>query len=329
MVDMVSIILRPNSKSTRWLVALFLITIITIAKLGWLDPLINFLVSEHCTFKIGTLEFTLYRIIKSIILVIVIFWFASIVSIFGEKNIKKIKGISSSNSNLVIKGFQTILYLLVSIITLDMLAVDLTILAVFSGAVGFGIGFGLKQITSNFISGLILLFEKSIEEGDLLEIEDGELAVISSIKARYTLAETKDGREILIPNEHFITHKVTNLTFTDPKGRASLKVFVAYTANVNLAQHLISDAIFENQEICKSPKPECILSDYSEDSIIFTVHFWVNDIKNGIEKQKNRILLDIWKKFKDNDIDLPHKQYNINIAGKNNIIKSSEEMSFL
>lgn len=164
-----------------------------------------------------------------------LFWITGVVSEFGETRIKKLPRIRPSNRALLTKAFQILVYFMAFMLGLDVMGIDLTAFAILGGAIGIGIGFGLQKITSNFISGLILLVEKSIEADDMIELADGTAGYVRNTGARYTLLETFDGREIMVPNEDFITSRVTNHTFSNARGRVQIDVGVAYDSNIDQA----------------------------------------------------------------------------------------------
>jgi small-conductance mechanosensitive channel len=166
-------ILKPQAWTAKMLLILLVIAFFLLGFLDYLQPIKAFLDSENLSFNIGESRFSAYLLIKAVITIVMLFWFAGIFSEFGERRIKIIKGIKTSNKALITKAFQIFIYFFGFIITLDVLGIDLTALAIFSGAVGIGIGFGLQKITSNFISVLILLLEKSVETDDLVELADG------------------------------------------------------------------------------------------------------------------------------------------------------------
>ncbi|MFT6106370.1 MAG: small-conductance mechanosensitive channel [Rickettsiales bacterium] len=199
---------------------------------------------------------------------------------------------------------------------LNILNIKLASLAFFGGAIGIGIGFGLQKITSNFISGLILLFEKSIEEGDLVELENGVYGFIKHTGARYTLIETFDSKEVMIPNEEFITKNVINWTYTNKQGRVDVHVGVSYKSDIEKARELILEAAREHRMCCKNPEPNCFLREYGDSSINFLLYFWVDDVTLGRFEPQSDVMRAIWKKFKDNDIEIPFPQRDVHIINK-------------
>jgi small-conductance mechanosensitive channel len=286
---------------------------ISLEFLDYLQPIKLFLDSEDLSFSIGETRFSAYLMIKAIITIIMFFLLTGIVSDFGEKRIKSIKGIHSSNKALINKAFHIFIYFIGFMIGLNVLGIDLTAFAIFSGAIGIGIGFGLQKITSNFISGLILLFEKSIENGDMVELSDGTYGLIRKTSARYTLLETFEGREMMIPNEDFIINRVTNWTFNNRKGRLQIDIGVAYESDIEKARELILEAAKEFPGSIDDPKPACYLKEFADSSVNFMLFFWLADVSKGRYQAKNDVMLSIWKKFKENNISIPYPQRDIHI----------------
>lgn len=302
------LLLKPQARIIKMLLVLLTIGFFSLGFLDYLQPIKVFLDSENLSFKVGDARFSTYLIIKAAITVVMMFWLTGIFSEFGETRIKKIKGIKSTNKTLIIKVFQIFIYFSAFIISLDVLGIDLTTLAIFSGAIGFGIGFGLQKITSNFISGLILLFEKSIENDDLVELSDGTYGFIRHTGARYTLVETFEGKEIMIPNEDFITNCVTNWTFSNKKGRVEIKIGVSYKSDIEKARELMLEAAKEHPRCIDDPEPTCFLEAFSDSSVNFVLFFWVADVTEGRFEPKSDVMRSIWKRFNDHDIVIPYPQ---------------------
>lgn len=302
-----------RTRAARWSVALFVAVLVALGSLGYLDPVKELLDSEALTFKIGSVSLSLYKLLRSLAVLIVLFWVASMLSAMGEKRLKKIKKMKASNRELLIKGFQASVYVLMFFIGLDVVGIDLTALAVVGGAIGIGIGFGLQKVTSNFISGLILLFEKSVEEGDLVELSDGTCGFVRHTGARYTLIETFDSKEVMIPNEDFITSRVVNWTYSNTQGRVEIVVGVSYDCDIEKARDLILEAATEHERCSKDPHPQCYLKDYGESSVDFLLYFWVDDVTQGRFEPKSDVMRSIWRKFKEHDISIPYPQRDLHI----------------
>jgi small-conductance mechanosensitive channel len=295
------------------MIFLIITAIFTLAAFGYIEPIKQFLDSEALTFKIGNISLSVYKLFKAVIALILLLWLASMVSTRGTQYLKKLRKIKASNRALLIKAFQTTVYFLMFMVGLDILGIDLTAFAVVGGAIGIGIGFGLQKITSNFISGLILLFEKSIEEGDLVELADGTTGFVRNTGARYTLMETFESREIMIPNEDFITNRVTNWTFSNTQGRVDINIGVAYGSNLEQVYNLILEAAHEHPRCSHTPAAECYLTNFGDSSVNFTLYFWVDDIIEGRKRPRSDVLFAIWNKFKENDISIPFPQRDLHI----------------
>ncbi|HAI97562.1 MAG: mechanosensitive ion channel protein MscS [Cycloclasticus sp.] len=306
-------LLRPKAWISAGLLITFLMSFFSLGFLDYLQPMKTFLDSDDLSFKIGTTRFSVYLLIKATVIVVLVFWITGILSEFGENRIKKIRGIKASNKALIVKAFQILIYFIAFIIGLDVLGIDLTTLAIFSGAIGIGIGFGLQKITSNFISGLILLFEKSVENDDLVELTDGTYGYIRHTSARYTLIETFEGKEIMIPNEDFITNRVTNWTYTNSKGRVAINIGVSYESDIEKAMELILEAAKEHPRCVDEPSPSCYLEEFADSSVNFILFFWLADVTEGRFEPRSDVLRSIWKKFKENNIVIPYPQRDLHI----------------
>ena len=297
----------------KWLLLLLIGAIIYLNYAGYLEPAVKFLDSPELTFKIGKVRVSLYEIIISSIGIVGVLWLADIISTFGESRIKRLRGINNANKAIISKFYQIFVYFLAFFIGLSALGIDLSVLAVFGGALGIGIGFGLQKVTSNFISGLILLFEKSIVTDDLIELTDGTTGLVKQIRARFTLLETPDGKEVLIPNEDLVTGKVINWTYTHKKARVEIKVGISYDDDVELAQKLMTDAAKEFPRCFHEPEPICYVREFADNSISLLMFFWVADVTEGRYGPKSSVMISILKKFKEAGIHIPYPQRDIYI----------------
>jgi small-conductance mechanosensitive channel len=308
-----SLLLKPSTWLSKALLVLLVVGFLSLDFLEMLQPIKAFIDSEDLSIHIGETRLSIYLMTKALITIVMFFLLTGIISEFGEKRIKAIKGIHSSNKALINKAFHIFVYFIGFLIGLNVLGIDLTAFAIFGGAIGIGIGFGLQKITSNFISGLILLFEKSIENGDMVELSDGTYGLIRKTSARYTLLETFEGREMMIPNEDFIINRVTNWTFNNRKGRLEINIGVAYESDIETAMELILEAANEHSRCIHDPEPSCYLKEFADSSVNFMLFFWVADVSKGRYRTKSEVMLSIWRKFKEHDIAIPYPQRDIHI----------------
>ncbi|MCD6035389.1 MAG: mechanosensitive ion channel [Rickettsiales bacterium] len=308
-----AILFRYLSRRSAWLPALLLVILFLSESLGFLKQVENYFDSDLFAFSLGTVKLSLYKILKGIVALIALLWIAGILSAAGEHYLRRLKGLHSSSRSLFMKFFQAAVYLAIFLLALNILGIDLTTLAVFGGAVGIGVGFGLQKIASNFISGLILLMEKTVEEGDLIEMGDGITGFLRQTGARYTLLETFDGREVMIPNEDFITNRVVNWTYSNKKGRAEIAIKVAYGSDIKKAQALVLEAARQHPRCSLDPESRCYLDEFGESAITLKLYFWVDDVSEGRNEPRSDVMCAILEKFNANDIHMPFPQRDIYI----------------
>lgn len=301
-------LIKPKQGVAKWLIFLLVAGLAALAYTGHLQILQQYLDEAPFAFAIGEYRFTAYLLLKSLLGVILLFWITSILAGFGDTRISRMRHLRPSTRILFSKLFQIFAYTVAVILALDVIGVKLTTLAVFGGALGIGLGFGLQKITSNFISGLILLFEKSIEQDNLVELADGTTGFVRKTQARFTLMETFDGKEILIPNEDFIINRVTNLTYSNKRGRVEINLRVSYGSDIEKARELAIEAAREHPRCIDDPAPNCFLTTFSESSVDFLLYFWVSDVTEGRLAPKSEVMFAIWRKFKAHDIAIPFPQ---------------------
>ena len=313
MMKLIKSLILPRAFLAWLLLISFSLGLLLLESMGHLQPITTFLDSNSLSFFIGDVRLSVYLIGKALLLTLALFWTSSIALNFIENRINRIVSISSNSRALFIKAVQFIVYFLLIIFTLNVIGIDLTAFAVLGGAIGIGIGFGLQKITSNYISGVILLMEKTIENGDLVELNDGTYGFVRHNSARFTLIETFNGKEIMVPNEDFITNKVVNWTYSNKKGRVDIPIGVSYKSDIKMAHKLILEAATEHPRCMSEPAPECYLREYGDSSVNFLLFFWVDDVTEGRYKPQSEVMFSIWDKFKANDIAIPFPQRDVHI----------------
>lgn len=316
--------IQPRAGTAKWLIFAALAGIMTAGMLGHLNPLISYLDAERFSFKVGNATFSAYRILKTLIALVLLLWTVSLVSDLFNRRLQHIR-MRASNRLLVGKIVQIFLYVIVFLLLLNLLGINLTALAVFSGALGIGLGLGLQKIASNFISGMILLLERAVEVDDLIELADGTRGFVRNTSARYTLVERADGREVMIPNEDFITARVSNLTFHNSRARIEINLSVSYDSDPGLAIKLMHEAALRNERCIAEPKPLCFLKDFGADGIEISLFFWINDVENGTLVTRGEVLMEIWKVFKEHNIQIPFPQREVRILGWPPLIKGDAD----
>lgn len=305
------VILMNSRKTAGWFIALVIVPITLLQFFGLVDPIITEL--KHWRIKVGAVNITAYAALKSIAAVIALFWCANFITNVMDSRLKRIKSLRASNRVLIMKIFQILLYFVVFILLMQILGISLTALSVFGGALGVGLGFGLQKIASNFISGIILLFEKSMQVDDIVELQDGTFGTIKHTGARYTLIETPEGREVLVPNEDFITQHMVNWTYSSKKARVEIKVGVAYGTDMKLARSLMLQAASAHRSCIPDPAPQCYVTEFADSGINLMLHFWINDINEGRLEPKSDVMLSIIELFSAHNISIPFPQREVRV----------------
>lgn len=277
---------------------------------GLLKPVIGFL--DTLAFDAGETTISVLLVFKAIGLVVLLLWGSSILSSFLQRRINGLPALTPSVQILVGKVTRITLIALAFFVALTSLGIDLSIFAVLGGAIGIGVGFGLQKIVGNFISGLILLMDRSIKPGDVIEVA-GTYGWVRSLGARYTSVVTRDGHEHLIPNEDFIVNTVTNWSFSDKNVRIRKSVGVSYNTDIRKAQALVIEAASAVDRVLKDPAPQCHLTGFGDNSIDLEVRFWLGDPESGTANVSSQVLLGIWDRFKAEGIEIPYPQRDIHI----------------
>lgn len=278
-----------------------------------LTPIQTFLESRGLFFDLGAWHLSLYALIRGALTLALLIWIVTTLADFVERRIRGLRRMRTSSKALLTKIAQIGLYCLAFFVGMDMLGINLTALTVFSGAVGIGIGIGLQTITSNFISGLVLLFERSVEINDLVELEGGITGFVRATRARYTMIETFDGKEVMLPNDYFIANPVTNCTLSNAHGRVEVPVGVAYGSDVERVREIMLDAAQAHPRCTAEPAPACFLTEFADSSINFTLFFWVADVSEGRLGPRSDVMRAIWAAFQSEGIDIPFPQRDLHI----------------
>ena len=193
------------------------------------------------------------------------------------------------------------------LLALSAVGIDLTALSVLGGAVGVGIGLGLQKLAANYVSGFVILAERSMRIGDNVRVDNFE-GRITDINARYTVIRSTSGRESIVPNEMLITSRVENLSLADSRVSQSTVVSVAYDSDVVLVSRLLTDAALAQARVLREPAPNAALSAFGADGLEFTLGYWVEDPENGQLNLRSQINLAILAALREHHIDIPFPQ---------------------
>jgi small-conductance mechanosensitive channel len=309
MIRLVTSVIR-NAFMVR-LVSLSAWLIAALSILGQLDPTIDTL--DSVSVVLGGLRLTPLLLIKLGVLLIVALWLTNVASNFIESRITRSTDLTPSIQVLLVKMVRLGLMIFAVAVVLSAVGINLSALAIFSGAAGVGIGFGLQKIVANFISGIILLADKSVKPGDLVTIGDSS-GRISAMKTRYISVAAGDGREFLIPNEDLVTQKVTNWTYTDKNTLVKVNFGTNYDADPRLVCKLAIDVAATAKRAQKNKPPNCILVEFAEHGMKFSLTFWIAD-PDGMDNVKSEVMLSLWEVFKRENIKVPYPVREIRIRG--------------
>ncbi|HTE93791.1 MAG TPA: mechanosensitive ion channel domain-containing protein [Bradyrhizobium sp.] len=301
---------------SAWLVAALNI-------LGQLDPTIEAL--DSVSVVLGGLRLTPLLLIKLGVLLVVALWLTNIASNFVESRITRSGDLTPSIQVLLVKMIRLALMIFAVAVVMSAVGINLSALAIFSGAAGVGIGFGLQKIVANFISGIILLADKSVKPGDLVTIGDSS-GRISAMKTRYISVAAGDGREFLIPNEDLVTQKVVNWTYTDKNTLVKVSFGTNYDADPRLVCKLAIEIAAAAPRAIKSKPPNCILTEFAEVGMKFSLTFWIAD-PDGMDNVKSDVMLSLWEAFKREGIRVPYPVREIRIRGGALPVETTVEVS--
>ncbi|SHI06638.1 mechanosensitive ion channel family protein [Bradyrhizobium erythrophlei] len=279
--------------------------------LGLLDPTMDTL--DSVSIVLGGLRLTPLLLIKLGVLLAVALWLSNIASNFVESRITQSGDLTPSIQVLLVKMIRLGLMVFAVAVVMSAVGINLSALAIFSGAAGVGIGFGLQKIVANFISGIILLADKSVKPGDLVTIGDST-GRISAMKTRYISVAAGDGREFLIPNEDLVTQKVTNWTYTDNNTLVKVNFGTNYDADPRLVCKLAIEIAAAAPRALKGKPPNCILMEFTEAGMKFSLTFWIAN-PDGMDSVKSDVMLALWEAFKHENIRVPYPVREIRIRG--------------
>jgi small-conductance mechanosensitive channel len=283
----------------------------TVAALNILNlfgPTMKFL--DGIAFNIGDVHISILTMLKAIVYLGVALWLANLISELIEGRLSRSRSLTPSVGVLISKFVRFGLITAAFLMAVSTVGIDLTVFAVFGGALGVGLGFGLQKVVSNFISGIILLLDKSIKPGDVISIGD-TYGWVNSLNARYVSLDTVDGKEHLIPNEELIIQRVENWSYSNKKLRLRVPVGVHYKSDVRAAMQLCVDAANEVERVLDSPAPTCALRGFGDSSVDLEVAFWIRDPENGIINVTSDVLLGIWDKFHEHGVEIPYPQRDV------------------
>jgi small-conductance mechanosensitive channel len=264
--------------------------------------------------QLGNIRISMLGILRVTIFGSFIFWLGRISSNTGQEMIRKQEGLDFRTREVAAKLFDIVIFTVVFILLLQVMGINLTALAVFGGAVGVGLGFGLQSIASNFISGIIILLDRSLSIGDYVELEDGRAGHVTSLNMRSTTLETFDGKDIMVPNERFISSTFINWTHKNKKQRYRVDFSVAYDSDIRRLVDIVKVAVAKHPQVLSGPaypfeeQPDCEIDGFGDSGVNMFVEFWMEAIDDGKNRVGGDLMLIIFEAMRDNGFTIPFPQ---------------------
>ena len=288
----------------RNIFALIIWTVVALSILGVLDQTTDAL--NGIGFNIGEFRLSALAVIKGVLSIFILLYLAIFVSGFVENRVFKAKSLTRTSQVLIAKIIRVSLIVFALLIGVTSAGIDLSLFAVFGGAIGLGIGFGLQKGISNLFSGMLLLMDRSIKPGDVIELPEMQtFGWVNQMAARYTEIITRDNKSVLIPNEDFITQRVVNWSHGNSLIRVSLDFGVSYSSDMEQVVAIAIEAAKKPERVVSFREPVCWMTEFGDSSVNFKLRFWIKDAEQGITNVKGQVMMELWKSLKENEINIP------------------------
>ncbi|MEM8833475.1 MAG: mechanosensitive ion channel domain-containing protein [Pseudomonadota bacterium] len=292
-----------ENKFARNVIVFSVVTLLALSIFGVLEQTMTTL--DAIGFSLGESRISLLIVLKGLFIIFILLYSAMASSKLFEKKISQTRSLPPSSRLLISKIVKVTLIVAALLIGLTSAGIDLSLFAVFSGAVGLGIGFGLQKVISNLFSGMLLLMDQSIKPGDIIEM-DGTFGWVNHMGARYTELVTRDNKSYLVPNEEFITQQVINWSHGNTLVRVETEFGVHYDSDPYEVRRLAIEAAGKPERVVDSPSPVCHLIEFGDSSLNFVLRYWIKDAEKGIVNTKGDVMIALWDILKENDIQIPY-----------------------
>jgi small-conductance mechanosensitive channel len=288
---------------TAWvLIAMYL--------LGWIEPVA--LALDRVAVPIGREGFSVLDALKAVVTMAVFLMVGAYLGTITTRGLMSKSDISIGLRVGIAKFVRLFLLVIAALLGLNAVGINLAALAVFGGALGIGLGFGLQRIAANFVSGFILVGDRSIRQGDVITIGD-RFGVVKELRARYIVVRDRDGVDTLIPNENVISAEVVNWSYSDRAIRLKLPVQISYQDNPREALRLLLDAAAEHPRVLKNPAPASRIMEFGDNGIALELRYWIRDPEDGINNVRSDLHLAIWDRFAAAGITIPFPQRDLHL----------------
>jgi small-conductance mechanosensitive channel len=268
---------------------------------------------NYFSFNIGKQRISLLIILSGILSILVTMLAAMWLGRMLEHKVMATDHLDMNLRVVMAKLIRAFLIILGILVALPLAGIDITILSVFGGALGIGIGFGLQKIASNYVSGFIILLDRSIHPGDVLTV-DGRFGVVSQLTTRYMVLLSNDGTEAIIPNETLVSSTVINHSFSNRKIRIAIPVQISYQSDLQRAMEIMKLAATSHARVLAEPKTKVFLKSFGDNGIDLEMGVWIIDPEEGQLNLRSDINLEIWRQFKEAGIEIPYPQRDVRIV---------------
>ncbi|GGX67556.1 hypothetical protein GCM10011309_16620 [Litorimonas cladophorae] len=275
---------------------------------GYFDDLINALNGAQIM-AIGDTPITLMTVILLLIFGSIFFKLGNVANAKGQSAIRSQEGLDAATQEVVGKLFQMVLFTIIFILVMGAAKVPLSGLVVIFSALSLGIGLGLQPIAANFVSGLIILFDRSVRVGDYVVLPDGQEGFVEAINMRNTVVETPDGKDIMVPNTKFTEEAYENWTHKDPRQRYEVHFSVAYDTDIDTLEDMLIPEVLKHPQVLREPEmPDLEFRSFGDNGINMAIEFWCDGIDDGPNKFTSDLNFIVWRTLRDNKIEIPFPQ---------------------
>lgn len=262
---------------------------------------------ESISFTIGQLHVSILTIIKAFLLSLILYWLSKNLLVIIRLWLRTGSGLPPATQVLLYKLSRALLIWISVVLVLHYMGIDLKVFALFGGALGLGIGFGLQKIYANLLGGYMILADKSIKPGDVIQLGN-TYGTINFLGTRYVSVVTRSGVEHLIPNESLITGELINWSYSNNLLRLQVPVVISYDSDLDTATKLMLEAAADTRRVLQEPKAACYVTGFGDSGLNLELRAWINDPQNGLGSVKNELLRGILRRFKEEGIELPYPQ---------------------
>ncbi len=305
-------VLQATFAESRWVKPLeqTISWVAWLAMVLWVSGLLPVILNELdlITWKVGGTTLSVRTLLEGLItagaVLIITLWISAGIE---SRLLRSAKGGELSLRKAVSNAARALLMFVGLMLALSAVGIDLTALSVLGGAVGVGIGFGLQKLAANYVSGFVILAERSMRIGDVVRVDNFE-GTITEINARYTVVRSQSGRESIVPNEMLITQRVENMSLADSRVNQTINIAVGYDSDVEQVMALLLQAALSQPRVLRDPAPAISLANFGADGLEFTVGYWINDLENGQGNLRSDINLAILRALRTHGIDIPYPQ---------------------